>query len=306
MSDVQGQKTARSTTSVVNVLLLVVCFAIFALFVYDYLKKNKEIAEYKQQDALRTVDAEKRAQELEVKLTKIKELTNLYKKTMNENARALATAQNPAKPKFASEPTSSTSTKGIQKVEVTNFATDNDDVDRMNIARKVSSDLAPIIAKVNKSQTLTNEKLDKAISDLIMLLDKETAKSLRISKSLTKVVLKERKRGDMLQRKLTLTNGIVTDLSTFATELGTLYVNAHEDDSVLGNIGTAAMAPVKVVQNTLSLDFCFGHDKMKAEKIFKRELRKIMSRYRRIESIGLYARPSKKFKEPKLKKRKNK
>lgn len=303
MSEVREQNAGGSNPSVVNVLLLVVCFAIFALFIYDYLKKNKEIAEYKKQDAIRADGAEKRAQELEVKLTKVKELANLYKKTMRENARARAMAQKAEKPKIASE---STSTKEIQKVEVANFATGNDDdVARINIARKVSSDLAPIISKVNKSQTLTNEKLDKAISDLIMLLDKETAKSLKISKSLTKVVLKERKRGDMLQRKLTLTNGVVTDLSAFATELGTLYVNAHEDDSVLGNIGTAAMTPVKVVQNTLSLNLCFGRDKMKAEKRFKRELRKIMSRYRRIENLGLHARHTK-IKEPKLKKRKNK
>jgi hypothetical protein len=216
-------------------------------------------------------------------------------------------AENAVKPRIATNPISSTSTKDIQKVEVTNFSSDNDDAARINIARKVSSDLAPIISRVNKSQTLTNEKLDKAISDLIMLLDKETAKSLKIAKNLTKVLLKERKRGDLLQRKLTLTNGIVTDLSTFAAELGTLYVNAHEDDSVLGNIGTAAMAPVKVVQNTLSLNLCFGRDKERAEREFRKHLKKIMDRYRRIEQKGPYSRSRRmKHKEPKLRVRKSK
>lgn len=305
MSEVQEQKAGGSKPSIVNVLLLVVCCAIFALFVYDYLKKNKEIADYKKQNSVRADGAEKRAQDLEIKLTKVKELANLYKKTMHENASARAMADNAIKPKLNPAPISTDLAKNTQKIEVNSFSSDNDDVARINIARKVSSDLAPIIARVNKTQTLTNEKLDKAISDLIMLLDKETAKSLKIAKNLTKVLIKERKRSDVLQRKLTLTNGIVTDLSIFAAELGTLYVNAHEDDSVLGNIGTAAMAPVKVVQNTLSLNLCFGRDKQMAERRFKRELKKIMSRYRKIENRGLRVRKVR-VKEPKLKNRKKK
>jgi hypothetical protein len=79
-------------------------------------------------------------------------------------------------------------------------------------------------------------------------------------------------------------------------------VNAHEDDSVLGNIGTAAMAPVKVVQNTLSLNLCFGRDKARAEKMFKKRLNQILARYRRIQLFGKVKtkRKKKKIKEPKL------
>jgi hypothetical protein len=65
------------------------------------------------------------------------------------------------------------------------------------------------------------------------------------------------------------------------------------------------MTPVKVVQNALSMNLCFGRDKMRAEKQFKRELKKIMDRYRRIELKGSRVR-SRIVKEPKLKKRKSK
>ena len=300
MSEPKEQKVGGSTAQgAVHVLFVIVCCAVFGLFVYDYLKKNKEIAEYKKHETIRAENSEKRAQDLEIKLTKVKELANLYQKTMRENARARLMAENAIKPKVERDPESKTT----QKVEVKSFNSDNDDLSRINIARKVSSDLAPIISKVNKSQSLTNEKLDKAIADLITLLDKETAKSQKITKNLTKVLVIERRRGDMLQKKLTLTNGIVTELTSFAAELGTLYVNAHEDDSVLGNIGTAAMAPVKVVQNTLSLNLCFGRDKMRAEKMFKKRLARILARYRKIELGGAHRRRRKSLKEPKLKKR---
>ena len=300
MSETTERKS--SGTSAIQILFLIVCFAIFALFVYDYLKKNKEIAEYKQQETARAQKSENRASDLEVKLTKVKELAGLYRKTMRENARARAMAENAMKPQSQPSSSSLLGSKNAKKVEVKSFSSSgDDDVARINIARKVSSDLAPIIDRVNKSQTLTNEKLDKAIADLITLLDKETTKSQKITKNLTKVLVMERRRGDKLQRKLTLTNEVVTELSTFASELGTLYVNAHEDDSVLGNIGTAAMAPVKVVQNTLSLNLCFGRDKMCAERRFKKKLKLIMARYRRIQVSGAFKRGKSHFKEPNFK-----
>ncbi|NOY74900.1 MAG: hypothetical protein GXP32_03805 [Kiritimatiellaeota bacterium] len=298
----EPKASGSPSQSVFQAMFLIACFAIFGLFAYDYLKKNKEIAEYKSQESTRAKESEARARELEVKLTKVKELASLYKKTLRENTRNSELAENAMKPR---DEIVNVSPKQSKQIAVKSFASEDDDVVRINIARKVSSDLAPIISKVNKSQNLTNEKLDKAIADLITLLDKETEKSQKIAKSLTKALVMERRRGDKLQRKLTLTNEVVTELSTFTSELGTLYVNAHEDDSVLGNIGTAAMAPVKVLQNTLSLNFCFGRDKRDAEKIFKKRLKQIMARYRRIQVAGTY-RPRKsrksKVKEPKLKK----
>ena len=89
----------------------------------------------------------------------------------------------------------------------------------------------------------------------------------------------ERNREDRLQRQLNATRAVYTDLYGVASQFRQLYIDAHEEDSVLGDIGRAAMAPVKVVQNTLSLNLAFGRDKERARKKTQAMLDDIKRRY---------------------------
>ena len=149
-----------------------------------------------------------------------------------------------------------------------------------------AADLSPIFLELDKDSNLTNKKLDKITNDLLALIEKETKKREQIRAQLEKALKSERAREDKLQRDLDATRAVYTELFGYACQLRQLYVDAHEDDSVLGNIGTAAMAPVKVVQNTLSLNLAFGRDKERAKKETQKMLDDIKKRYESIGNLG--------------------
>ncbi len=251
--DKKPESKSVGAQTVINILLVIVCCVIFGLFVHDYLGKNAELAKYKQREHewVESTKARKKA---------VVRLAGLYKEKLKNNASIEADGQDLPPDEQA-------------RVE-------------KEIAKHVSANLNPILVELDKDKNLTNEKLDKITDDLVAMLARETKKSEQIRKEMAREMKNQRvsqqAREDKLRRELEDTRAVFTDLYGLAARLKTLYVDAHEDDSVLGNIGTAAMAPVKVVQNTLSLNLAFGRDKARADREFQKKLDKIKKRYKAI------------------------
>lgn len=242
----ENEKKNDSSQNVLNVILVIICGAIMGLFVYDYINKNNQISEYKATE-------QKRTKATEEQLARINKLTNLVKETSYSNV-----------------PEGLVSDAENEKIKV-------------DIAKNVSTNLSPIIAKMDKGQDITNEKLDKIMNELIELLEKETQKSADIRSQMSSAIEKERKIEEALQQELTETNKVVADLNGMIGELKTRYLEAHGDDSSLGDIGRVVVAVPQFVGNTLTFDWWASRDKHRAEKEINAKQEQIMDRF---EAIG--------------------
>jgi len=243
----ENEKKSDSSQSVLNVVLVIICGAIMGLFVYEYINKNDQIAEYK------TEDRKLREKASKEQLAKANKLITLYKQASFNNV-----------------------PEGLVSDE------DNEQI-KIDIAKNVSSNLSPIMAKMDKSQDVTNEKLDKIMNELIALLEKETQKGAKIRKQMRSAIEKERKIEAKLQKNLTETQKVVADLNGMVGELKVLYINAHEDDSTFGDLIRCVSAPPKFLKNTLTLDWFVATDRNKAKASINAKQNKIMDRY---EAIG--------------------
>lgn len=216
------------------------------LFVYDYINKNDQIAEYK-------AEQKKQNDIYKEKLERIDKVAENYKQIAYSNT-----------------------SEGLVSSE------ENEKI-KSDIARNVSSNLSPIMAKLDKSQGMTNDKLDKIMDELIALLEKEAKKSADLRKQMGDAIGKERAIEDKLQKELTETQKVVADLNGMVSEVKAKYIAAHEDDSVLGDVGRAAECVPKFVGNALTFDWWASRDKHRAEVKIDKKQQEIMDRY---EAIG--------------------
>ena len=265
----ENEKKNSSSQNVLNVILVIICGAIMGLFVYDYINKNDQIAEYKNSER-------KRVKATEDQLAKVNKLTNLYKEaSFNNTSEGLVTD-------------------------------DENEQIKSDIARNVSSNLSPIMAKMDKSQGVTNEKLDKIMNELIDLLEKETKKSKEIRRKMSAAIEKERRIEARLQKDLTETQKTVADLNGMVGELKALYVSSMEVDSSIGDLIRCATAPAKFLQNTLTFDWFVARDRRTAKKSIEREQKNIMDRYNVIGDPAALRRLNAKRKKKHMKRRKRK
>jgi len=239
------KKTNSGSQTVLNILLIIVCCSIFGLFIYDYVRKNHELADYKQQE--KVLAAEK-----DLQLKKIKGMANLYRETAYSNV-----------------------PEGILPAE------ENEKI-KQEIAQNVSANLAPILDKVNKDQVLTKQKLNKMQNELIKLLNEETQKSKSIRAELAKTLRRERARQDKLQKSLTETQKVVCDLNGLTSELKAKYLAEHGDDSAFSDIGRTAAAPAKFVINAFTFDWFEGSDLKKEKRKYDAMQYAIMEYYNAI------------------------
>lgn len=242
----ENEKKANSSQNVLNVILVIICGAIMGLFVYDYINKNDQIAEYK-------AEQKKQNDIYKEKLERIDKVAENYKQIAYSNT-----------------------SEGLVSSE------ENEKI-KSDIARNVSSNLSPIMAKLDKSQGMTNDKLDKIMDELIALLEKEAKKSADLRKQMGDAIGKERAIEDKLQKELTETQKVVADLNGMVSEVKAKYIAAHEDDSVLGDVGRAAECVPKFVGNALTFDWWASRDKHRAEVKIDKKQQEIMDRY---EAIG--------------------
>jgi len=236
------QKKTSWAQTILNALLIIVICAMSVLFIYDYVNKSNELAEYKKEEKNKLI-------EKDVKLRKIQKVANLYKDTAYSN------------------------------VSETFVPSEESENIKKHIALNVSKNLSPILDELNKDQDITNKKLDKILNELIELLAKETKKSQDIRKELDKAVMAEREKQDILQIQLNETQKVVSDFNGLTGELKAQYVAAHEDDSAFGDIGRAAIAPSKFVINTFTFDWFIARDKRDAQKKYDRIQGEIMEYY---------------------------
>lgn len=247
------KKNNSSSQNVLNIILVMVCGAILGLFVYDYINKNAQIAEYK-------ADQKKQSDTYKEQIDRINKVANTYKEISYSNT-----------------------SEGLVSDE------ENEKI-KSDIARNVSTNLSPIMAKLDKSQGVTNQKLDKIMDELIELLEKETQKSSEIRKQMADAISKERGIQDKLQQKLTETQKVVADLNGMVSEVKALFIAAHEDDSALGDIGRAAECVPKFVKNTLTFDWWVSRDKREAKYDVEVKQQEIMDRYEAIGQPGVVIR----------------
>lgn len=243
----ENEKKGNSSQSVLNVILVIICAAIMGLFIYDYMNKNDQIAEYKKEALNRERDNE------EQYIKKVKKIATIYKQTSFNNA-----------------------SDGLVSDE------ENEQI-KEDIAKNVSSHLSPIMSKLDETQGMTNDKLDKIMNELISLLEKETKKSALVRKKMASAIAKERKIEKKLQFELMQTQKIVADLNGMVGDLKGKYISEHEDDSGIGDIIRCATAPAKFVRNTFTFDWFHGTDKRKAEKVINAKQLSIIERY---DAIG--------------------
>lgn len=239
------KKSNSGSQTVLNILLIIVCCSIFGLFIYDYVRKNHELADYKKQE--KVLAAEK-----DLQLKKIKGMANLYRETASANL-----------------------PEGI-------FPPEDKEKIKQEIAQNVSTNLAPILDKVNKGQVLTKQKLNKMQNDLIQLLKEETRKSKSIRAELAKTLRNERARQDRLQKALTETQKVVCDLNGLTSELKAKYLAEHGDDSAFSDIGRTAAAPAKFVINAFTFDWFEGSDLKKEKRKYDAMQYSIMEYYNAI------------------------
>lgn len=269
----ENEKKSDSSQNVLNVILVIICGAIMGLFVYDYINKNNQIAEYKASE-------EKRTKATEEQLARVNKLTDLVKETSYSNV-----------------PEGLVSEAENEKI-------------KMDIAKNVTNNLSPIIAKMDKGQDMTNEKLDKIMNELIDLLEKETQKSAEIRAQMSAAIEKERQIEGKLQQELTETNKVVADLSGMVGELKVLYIDAHGEDSSLGDIGRIVKAVPDFVGNTFTFDWWASRDRRRANEKIEAKQIEIMERFEAIGNPEAAARQAaekaakkekiKKIKEPEL------
>ena len=236
------KKSNSGSQTVLNVLLIIVCCSIFGLFIYDYINKNHELAEFKKQRKMQ-------AAEKDIQLKKIEGMANLYRETAYSNV-----------------PEGIVPSEESEKI-------------KQQIAQNVSSNLAPILDKVNKDQELTKQKLNKVQNELIKLLNKETQKSRSIRQELARTLKSERARQDKLQRELTETQKVVCDMNGLVSELKAKYLAAHGDDSAFSDIGRTAAAPAKFVINAFTFDWFEGSDLKKEQRKYDSIQHQIMEYY---------------------------
>ena len=233
------KKSNPGSQTVLNVLLIVVCCSIFGLFIYDYVRKNNELEDFKKQEKLASVDKD-------IQLKKIEGMADLYRETAYSNV-----------------PEGIVPSEESEKI-------------KQQIAQNVSANLAPILNKVSKDQQMTKKKMDKIQNELIKLLNKETKKSLSIRRELARTLKSERARQDKLQRELTATQKVVSDLNGLTGELKAKYLAAHGEDSAFSDIGNTAAAPARFVINALTFDWWAGRDLKKETRKYNSIQRQIM------------------------------
>ena len=258
----ENEKKNASSQNVLNVVLVIVCGAIVGLFIYNDINKNAQIAEYKSEERKLMKKVSEVSEVSKERLAKANQLANLYKQASYNNF-----SENLDKHKFSE-------------------SVDNDKRDesiKSGIAMDISAKLSPIMAKMDKGQDITNEKLDKIMGELIALLEKEIKKSVAIRKQMSDAITKERRIETRLQRDLVETQKVVADLNGMLGELKGRYIGALEDDSALGDIARCAAAPAKFVGNTLTFDWWASRDKCRAKEEIDRRQKEIMDRY---NSIG--------------------
>ena len=239
------QKNNSGSQTVLNLLLIIICCSIFGLFIYDYIHKNNELEELKNKEKL--ASAEK-----DIQLKKIQGMANLYRETAYSNV-----------------PEGIVPSEESEKI-------------KEQIAQNVSANLAPILSKVNKDQELTKNKMDKIQNELIKLLNSETKKSMSIRQELARTLKTERAREDKLQRDLTETQKVVSDLNGLTCELKAKYLAAHGDDSALSDIGNTAAAPARFVINAFTFDWFEGSDLKKEKRKYDSIQHQIMEYYNAI------------------------
>lgn len=237
------ENKSSSFQGILSIISVIICAAIMGLFIYDYINKNDQIAEYKKEALVR--EREKEGQYLQ----KVKKIAALYKQTSFNN-----------------------SSDGLVSDE------ENEQI-KEDIAKNVSSNLSPIMSKMDESQGVTNDKLDKIMGELIVLLEKESSKSAKIRKKMSDAIARERKIERKLQFELTETQKIVTDLNGMVSELKALYISEHEDDSAIGDIIRCASAPPKFLKNTLMFDWFIGNSKKRAKRSISLKQKDILERY---------------------------
>ena len=237
-----GKKSSSASQTTLNVLLVIVCCAIFGLFIYDYINKNKELKEFRKHEQLKAAEKEKQ-------LKKIEGIANLYRDAAISNV-----------------PEGIVPSEESQRI-------------KEQIAQNVTANLAPILNKVDKDQNLTIDKINKIQNELMKLLKDETKKSQNIRQELAKAVKAERRKEDELQKHLTQTQKVVGELNGLVGELKAKYIAEHEDDSALGDIARTAAAPAKFVKNTFTFDWWVGRDKMSEDKKYNIRHREIMRYY---------------------------
>lgn len=251
----ENEKKTSSSQNVLNVILVIICGAIMGLFVYDYINKNDQIAEYKEEQK------KMHSEMYQEQIDRINKVANLYKQASFSNA----------------PPEELVSDDENERI-------------KSDIARNVSSNLSPIMSKLDKNQGVTNEKLDKILNELIDLLEKETKKSADIRKQMADAIAKERLIEARLQNDLTETQKVVADLNGMVSELKALYISTHEDDSALGDIGRAAECVPKFVKNTLTFDWWVSRDKREAKYDVDVKQQEIMDRFEAIGKPGVVIR----------------
>ncbi len=246
------EKRNPGSQLVLNVLLIIVCCSIFGLFIYDYIRKNNELENFKTQEKLLSEAKDLKIQEKDIQLKKIESMANLYSETA-----------------FANVPEGIVPSEESEKI-------------KQQIAKNVSANLAPILEKVKENQQITKKKMDKIQNELIMLLNKETQKSLSIRRELIRTLKSERSRQDKLQKDLNATQKVVSDLNGLTGELKAKYLAAHGDDSAFSDIGDTAAAPARFVINAFTFDWFKGSDLKREKRKYDSIQRQIMEYYRAI------------------------
>ncbi len=247
-------KKGSSSQNVLNVILVIICGAIMGLFVYDYINKNNQIADLREAER---DSAKKSVEQLEVKWEqRVNRLAEMY---------------------------SDTSMSNVTVPEGVPVSGDENERIKSDIARNISDNLSPIMAKIDEGQGMTNEKLDKIMNDLLDLLDKELKKSVELRKQMAEEVAKERAIAGVLQSELTETQKIVSELNGFTSELRGMYLAEKPDDSAFGDIGRAAMCVPQFAKNALTFDWFTSTDRIRAKNELDAKHREIMDRF---EAVG--------------------
>ncbi|MBN1864967.1 MAG: hypothetical protein JW808_08710 [Victivallales bacterium] len=255
------EKKGTSSQNVLNVILVIICGAIMGLFVYDYINKNNQIAELR--DAERE-SAKQSTKELEVKWEqRVNRLADIYRDTSMSNVPVAAEAV---------------------------VSGDENERIKSDIARNISQNLSPIMAKIDEGHGMTNEKLDKIMNDLIELIDKEIQKGVQLRQQMAEEIAKERAIAGVLQSHLTETQKIVSELNGFTSEMKGLYLSEKPDDSAFGDIGRAAMCVPQFAKNVLTFDWYTSTDRIRAKNELDAKHREIMDRFEAVGKDGVEIR----------------
>ena len=254
-----AKKKNSNSQVVLNVLLVIVCCVIFGLFVFDYINKNAELTELKNQQ-------KKQAEEKEIILKNIKSSLEAYRTT------AIANAPEPKE----------------------NATPEEKAIYNEKIARDVTSNIAPLftrispallnvtkgqkvtlknIEKLKSIQKLTTAELNKIQNKLLKMLKNETLKTGKLRKNYEKRIMRERAVQGRLQRDLTETRKVVSELNGMFCELKAKYLEGQKNNTAIGDIAKTAAAPAKFVQHFFTADWFKSREyrKEKAQELKKNE-----------------------------------